>query len=86
MPRATSVPAIEVYYVASDRGGWKTPKLVKQGTTVEEFLEKELGKGYSPEDYQIRVNRESVDADHELEAGDTVSVSPAKIEGAVHAI
>ena len=77
-----SVAAIEVYYVAADKGGWRTASLVKKGMTVSEFLKEKLGRGYNASDYQIRVNREAVEQDYVLEADDIISVSPAKIEGA----
>lgn len=78
----TNVPAFEVYFINSDLGGWRRPKLVREGMTVQMFCEEQMGRGFDAEGYQIRVNREATEPDYELQPGDIVSCTPTKVEGA----
>ena len=72
---------MQVLYINNDGGGFADYVDVPEGTTVEQFFQKEL-PGRPPEDYLIRVNRQPVSRDQVLKDGDRVTVTPTKIEGA----
>ncbi|QDT64757.1 molybdopterin converting factor [Calycomorphotria hydatis] len=57
---------------------------VTEGTTAQDLFHKHIPHGH-PGDYLIRVNRLPVTANQVLVAGDRVSLTPTKIEGARHA-
>ena len=54
---------------------------VESGTTVTQLFAQRL-PGRSSADYLIRVNRLPVPADHLLQEGDRLTITPVKIEGA----
>ena len=54
---------------------------VAEGTSVQKLFAERIPHG-RPENYLIRVNRQPVPADHVLQDGDRVSITPTKIEGA----
>ena len=72
---------MQVLYINNDGGGFADYVDVPEGTTVEQFFQKEL-PGRQPEDYLIRVNRQPVSREQVLQDGDRVTVTPTKIEGA----
>jgi len=72
---------MQVLYINNDGGGFADYVDVPEGTTVEQFFQKEL-PGRQPEDYLIRVNRQPVSREQVLKDGDRVTVTPTKIEGA----
>ena len=72
---------MKVLYINNDGGGFADYIDVPDGTTVERFFKEKIPGG-RPEDYLIRVNRQPVTADHVIEDGQRVSVTPTKIEGA----
>lgn len=75
---------MKVLFITNDGGGFADHIEVEPGTTVVRLFEQRL-PGRRAEDDLIRVNRQPVGADQELHEGDRVSMTPTKIEGAVHA-
>jgi hypothetical protein len=75
---------MKVLFINNDGGGFADYIEVTEGTTVARLFEQRL-PGRQPADYLIRVNRLPVNGDQELHDGDRVSMTPTKIEGAVHA-
>ena len=74
---------MRVLYINNDGGGFADYVDVDQGTTVKSFFEKQLSDR-SADDFLIRVNRQPVPRDYVLQDGDRVTITPTKIEGAVH--
>ena len=72
---------MKLFYVNNDGGGFANHVEVEAGTTVAEFFAQRLPHG-DAEDYLIRVNRQPVAAEHVLQEGDRVTITPTKIEGA----
>jgi sulfur carrier protein ThiS len=70
----------KVLYVNNDGGGFADYIEVAEGTTVQKLFAERVPHG-RPQDYLIRVNRQSVAADQVLQEGDRVSFTPTKIEG-----
>lgn len=70
---------MRVLFLSNDAGGFAEYFEVKPGTTVDQFL---AARNYDPSNYNIRVNREEVAADHVLTEGARCSVTPLKIAGA----
>ncbi len=76
-----STEEVKVHYINSDLTGWQEPLLVRKGTTIDQFLQEQLGRRYNASSYMIRVNRDHVDKDYVLEDGDRVTVTPEKMDG-----
>jgi sulfur carrier protein ThiS len=55
---------------------------VPEGTTVAQLFEQQTRES-KPENYLIRVNRQPCPSDQVLQAGDRISITPVKIEGAI---
>ncbi len=72
---------MRILFVNNDGGGFADYTEVVDGTTVEQFFEKQL-PGRNAEDYLIRVNRQPVARDCALQDGDRITITPTKIEGA----
>jgi hypothetical protein len=72
---------MKVLFINCDGGGFADYLDIAEGTTVGTlFCEKvPLGKA---SDYLIRVNRQPAPANQILQAGDRISFTPTKIEGA----
>ena len=72
---------MRILWINNDGGGFADYVEVAEGTTVEEFIDRQL-PGRSAEDYLIRANRQPVARDQVLQDGDRVTCTPVKIEGA----
>jgi len=74
---------MKILFINNDGGGFADHVEIESGTTVPELFDRQL-PGRKPEDYLIRVNRLPASKDQVLQEGDRVSMTPTKIEGAVH--
>ncbi len=72
---------MQITFINNRGAGFADHLEVEAGTTVESFFEEKMD-GARPEDYLIRVNRQTVPKDYALQDGDRVSCTPVKIEGA----
>jgi sulfur carrier protein ThiS len=72
---------MKVFFINNDGGGFADTIEVSQGMTMCGLFSERVPHGKAG-DYLIRVNRQPVTADHVLQEGDRVSVTPTKIEGA----
>lgn len=72
---------MRILYINNNGGGFADQIDVNDGTTVRELFQQRVGSG-NPENYLIRVNRQPASADQVLQAGDRVTFTPTKIEGA----
>ena len=72
---------MKILYINNDGGGFADHIDVADGTTVRELFQQKIGSG-KPDGYLIRVNRQPASADQVLQAGDRVTFTPTKIEGA----
>ena len=72
---------MQILWIANNGGGFAGKIEIADGTTVERLFADRMA-GAKAEDYLIRVNRLPVTANQELRAGDRVSVTPTKIQGA----
>jgi hypothetical protein len=71
---------MKILYINNDGGGFADHIEVEAGTTVQELFSQQVsGKAA---DYLIRVNRQPASSEQVLQAGDRVSFTPVKIEGA----
>ena len=70
-----------ILFINNDGGGFADHIDVPDGTTVNALFEQRIRQG-QPQDYLIRVNRQPVAGEYVLQAGDRVSFTPVKIEGA----
>ena len=73
---------MKILLINNDGGGFADYVDVPEGTTVRQCFEKHIKHG-SPSNYLIRVNRQPVPSDQQLQEGDRISITPTKIEGAV---
>jgi hypothetical protein len=72
---------MKILYINNDGGGFADHIDVPDGTTVRTLFQQRVGSG-QPENYLIRVNRQPAAAEQVLQAGDRVTFTPTKIEGA----
>ena len=72
---------MKVLFVNNDGGGFADYIEISEATTVQQLFSQRIPEG-RPEDYLIRVNRQSAAADQVLQEGDRVTFTPVKIEGA----
>ena len=73
---------MKIMFLNNDGGGFADYVDVLPGVTVDKFFDQQM-PGRKTEDYLIRVNRQPVARDYELQEGDRVSITPTKIEGAI---
>ena len=72
---------MKILFINNDGGGFADHIDVVADTTVDQLFQQQVPHG-KPQDYLIRVNRQPVPSNHQLVAGDRVSFTPTKIEGA----
>ena len=72
---------MKILFINNQGGGFADHIEVDEGVTVKEFFAERMPDA-RPDDYLIRVNRLPTSADQVLHAGDRVSITPTKIEGA----
>ena len=72
---------MKLFYINNDGGGFADSIEIDEGTTVAELFAERM-PGRKAADFLIRVNRLPSAADQVLQAGDRVSITPTKIEGA----
>ena len=72
---------MKVFFINNDGGGFADTIDIAERTTMGGLFQERVPNG-RPSDYLIRVNRQPVAAEHVLQEGDRVSVTPVKIEGA----
>jgi len=72
---------MKVLLINNNGGGFADHIEVADGTTVSQLFDERM-PDQKPADYLIRVNRLPSAADQVLEAGDRISMTPTKIEGA----
>jgi sulfur carrier protein ThiS len=72
---------MKVFFINNDGGGFADTIEIPDGTTMGRLFNERVPHGKAAE-YLIRVNRQPVAAEHVLQEGDRVSVTPVKIEGA----
>lgn len=70
-----------ILVINNDGAGFADYVDVTEGTTVKQLFERQVASP-KPANYLIRVNRLPVPADQVLQAGDRISFTPVKIEGA----
>ena len=76
---------MRILFVNNDGGGFADHIDIPHGTTVQELFERQMRQS-KPENYLIRVNRQSTSRDQVLVEGDRVTFTPTKIEGAQSAL
>ena len=72
---------MKILYLNNDGAGFADYVEVAAGTTIDKFLDERLPERKAG-DLLIRVNRQPVARDYVLQAGDRVSATPTKVEGA----
>lgn len=72
---------MQVLFINNDGGGFADHIDVADNLTVEQLFRDRL-PDREPGDYLIRVNRQPVPRNYVVQAGDRVSITPTKIEGA----
>ena len=72
---------MKILLINNDGAGFADYVEVAENTSVQKLFSERIAHG-RPQDYLIRVNRQPVPADQVLQAGDRVSITPIKIEGA----
>ena len=72
---------MKILFINNFGGGFADHVEVEPSITIAQLFEQRM-PGRKPDDYLIRVNRQSVAQDQVLQAGDRVSITPTKIEGA----
>ena len=72
---------MRIMYINNDGGGFADHISVDDHITVEQLFAERIPHG-DPGSYLIRVNRQPVTRDQQLQEGDRISITPTKIEGA----
>lgn len=72
---------MKIFLINNDGGGFADHVEVEPGLSVEQLFAQRVPHG-RPRDYLIRVNRQPAAPNQILQAGDRVSFTPTKIEGA----
>lgn len=73
---------MKIFYVNNQGGGYAETLDVADGMSIKAFFERQM-PGAPADRYAIRVNRNPVDEDYILHDGDRVTITPAKIAGAI---
>lgn len=72
---------MKILWINNDGGGYADDIDINEGTTIAELFENKIPNAKAS-DYLIRVNRQPTSREYVLQAGDRVSCTPVKIEGA----
>lgn len=72
---------MNVLFISNSGAGFAGEVEVAAKTTVGQFFKAQMKKGYKPDDYLIRVNRQIVTEKQVLQEGDRITVTPTHIEG-----
>ena len=80
-PRNERDKTMKVLWINNTGGGFADYLDIAENTRIEKFFNQQL-PGQKAEDYLIRVNRQPVARDYVLQAGDRVTATPTKIDGA----
>jgi sulfur carrier protein ThiS len=72
---------MRILYINNQGAGFADHIEIEPNTTVEKLFTQQMPDS-NPADYLIRVNRQPVSRDQQLQEGDRVSITPTKIEGA----
>lgn len=73
---------MKIMYINNEGAGFADLIEIPAGTTISALFQSRIGGKVT--DYLIRVNRLPTNADYVLQENDRVSITPVKIEGAVH--
>lgn len=73
---------ITVLFINNDGGGFAEKRSYPEGITAGELFAREMGTAADAGRHYIRVNRQPVPRNHEVQEGDRVSITPTKIAGA----
>jgi sulfur carrier protein ThiS len=73
---------MKILYINNDGAGFADHIEIEPNMTVEKLFAQRM-PGCNHNDYLIRINRQPVTRDQQLQEGDRVSITPTKIEGAV---
>lgn len=73
---------MKVLFINNEGAGFAGEVEVKAKTTIAQFFKTHM-KGQKPEGCLIKVNRQVVTARQVLVAGDRITITPTKIEGAM---
>lgn len=73
---------MKIFYVNNVGGGYAETLDVQDGMTISAFFTRQMPNA-SAKEYAVRVNRNPVEADYQLRDGDRVTITPAKIAGAL---
>jgi hypothetical protein len=74
---------MQILFINNDGAGFADQIEIAPGTSINQLFTDRIPHG-KPQDYLIRVNRQATTADYVLQEGDRVSMTPTKIEGAIH--
>ncbi len=74
---------MKILFINNDGAGFADQIEIAHGTSITQLFQERVPHGKS-QDYLIRVNRQPTTADYVLQEGDRVSMTPTKIEGAIH--
>jgi len=72
---------MRIFWVNNEGGGFADHIEIAENTVVGSFFNQQL-PDREPKNYLIRVNRQPVSSDYNLQEGDRVTMTPTKIEGA----
>lgn len=75
---------MKIFYINNSGAGFADQIEVPEGTSIGQLFAQKM-PGCHPGDYLIRLNRQPAASDERLTDGCRVSITPAKIEGAVAA-
>lgn len=73
---------MKVLFINNADGGIPDYKDITPGTTMTDFVVRQLVDGSDSSDYLIRVNHQPVTKDYVLHENDRITITPTKIKGA----
>lgn len=73
---------ITIKFLNSNGGGFAEEIQVPANYTVGQLLQNKMGAGFNAGNHFVRVNRNLATTNQVLNDGDSVTVTPAKIQGA----
>ena len=74
---------MKIFYINNIGSGFANEIEVPEGTTLGQFFTQQM-PGHESADYLIRLNRQPAAHHEPLTPGCRISITPTKIEGAIH--